>query len=141
MAMDMTPSTVFGTGVHDFVKPWERPRSRSSTPHISTTMPGPEIHRKRRRDDDFDPNLFKRRAVSPSLSVQSSPILAHSPTVKDTGPNIWGPPAKPVLGPPFTERTGSETGSRNGAQAGPLKRVGLQGMNEASDGFMNMSIE
>ncbi|CEJ53690.1 hypothetical protein PMG11_00039 [Penicillium brasilianum] len=149
ISMDMTPSTTLGSTTDS------KQRSRSSTPHAPGMSAIGEICRKRRRDDDFDPNLFKRRAVSPSVSAQSSPVLNHSSTVDTSGPNIWGPPSK--LGPPFSERPVSENcngsnangGSTGGASngnrlsfhAGTPKRVGLQGMTEASDGFMNMSIE
>ena len=85
------------------------------------------------RDDDFDPNYFKRRAVSPGLSVQNSPILPQSP-------GWWGtpPPAK-------AERVGSN-GSTGGSQSGGCgggqpKRVGMQGMNDTYDGLMIMSID
>ncbi|KAJ6177678.1 hypothetical protein N7519_008139 [Penicillium mononematosum] len=120
--------------------------ARSSVPALppphAPGMPNiGEICRKRRRDDDFDPNLFKRRAVSPSVSVQSSPVMTHSNNVSDMGPNIWGPPPKPGLGAPFSERLSSESGNRTTSHAGGVKRVGLQGMTEASDGFMNMSID
>lgn len=136
VSMDFTPSTTIGSTVESKI----RSRSRSSTPHPAGTAVG-EICRKRRREDDFDPNLFKRRAVSPSMSAQSSPVLNHSSTVNDNGPNIWGPPSK--LGPPFSERPSisSDNGNRTTPHAGGTKRVGLQGMTEASDGFMNMSIE
>ncbi|KAJ5112786.1 hypothetical protein N7532_000831 [Penicillium argentinense] len=133
MAMDMTPSTTIGS-----ITAGSRARSRSSTPHPPGTAGIGEINRKRRREDDFDPNLFKRRAVSPSVSAQSSPVLTHSSTV-DPGPSIWGPPSK--LGPPFSERPSTENGNRTAPHAGTPKRVGLQGMTEASDGFMNMSID
>jgi len=133
--MDMTPSTTIGSTADSKV------RSRSSTPHPPGMAIG-EIRRKRRRDDDFDPNLFKRRAVSPSVSAQGSPVLTHS-SVVDNGPSIWGPPSK--LGPPFSERpsTSSDNGNNNRTtpHTGSTKRVGLQGMTEASDGFMNMSID
>ncbi|KAJ5569480.1 uncharacterized protein N7459_008910 [Penicillium hispanicum] len=129
--MDMTPSTTAATD--------SKPRSRSSTPHAPGAAAIGELRRKRRREDDFDPNLIKRRAVSPSVSAQSSPVLTNSSTVIDNGPNIWGPPSK--LGPPFSERPSAENGNRNMAHPGTAKRVGLQGMTEASDGFMNMSIE
>ncbi|KAJ6155286.1 hypothetical protein N7470_005852 [Penicillium chermesinum] len=123
MAIDMTPSTTVES----------KPRSRSSTPHAPGSAVG-ELRRKRRREDDFDPNLFKRRAVSPSVSAHSSPVLTHSSMV-DNGPSIWGPPSK--LGPPFNP----DNGNRTTPHSGTPKRVGLQGMTEASDGFMNMSID
>lgn len=135
-AMDMTPSTTV-----DVPKPWDRPPSQTSSVYTANLAQT----RKRRREDDLDPNILKRRAVSPSMSVQSSPIFPQSPVVKDTNNNnnIWGPPPKSALGPLFPERPGShENGSRGSApHSGTLKRVGLQGMTETSDGFMNMSIE
>lgn len=137
MFMDMTPSTTIGSVTAESFKQ----RSRSSTPHAPGMPTIGEICRKRRRDDDFDPNLFKRRAVSPSVSVQSSPVMTHSHNVNDTGPNIWGPPPKPGLGAPFSERLSSESSNRTISHAGGVKRIGLQGMTEASDGFMNMSID
>ncbi|KAI2789265.1 hypothetical protein POX_e07295 [Penicillium oxalicum] len=159
ISMDLTPSTTLGSATES------KQRSRSSTPHAPGMSAIGEICRKRRRDDDLDPNLFKRRAVSPSVSTQGSPVLAHSSTIDTSGPNIWGPPSK--LGPPFSERpvvepgngfspsegmsktgnggspgTGNTPGGhRTSLHAGTTKRVGLQGMTEASDGFMNMSIE
>ncbi|KAL4779784.1 hypothetical protein BJX76DRAFT_351499 [Aspergillus varians] len=141
ITMDMTPSTTFGSNAVEFVKPSERPASRSSTPLPSQTGVISELRKKRRREDDFDPNLFKRRAVSPSMSAQSSPIMPNSPALVDNGPNIWGPP-KPNVGPLFNDRT--ETGPRNiptTPHSGTLKRVGMQGMNDANDGFMNMTID
>lgn len=144
IAMDITPSTTLGSSTAEFAKPSDRPGSSSSTPHASFTAMT-EINRKRRREDDFDPNLFKRRAVSPSMSVQSSPVMPNSPAVKDTGHNIWGPPPKSNLGSLFPERPNGEHPARNTSNTShsgqPLKRVGLQGMTEANDGFMNMSIE
>lgn len=131
MIMDLTPSTTLGSTADS------KQRSRSSTPHAPGSAVG-ELRRKRRREDDFDPNLFKRRAVSPSVSVQSSPVQAHS-SVIDNGPSIWGPPSK--LGPPFLERPNPDNGSRATPHSGTTKRIGLQGMTEASDGFMNMSID
>ncbi|KAI9691181.1 MAG: hypothetical protein M1822_008801 [Bathelium mastoideum] len=98
---------------------------------------------KRRRDDDFDVFSFKRRAVSPGMSVQNSPILAQSPSQRDGG---WWPQPK-------ASREGSSEGKAQGersnsassmtsstALAGP-KRVGMQGMSDTHDGLMKMSIE
>lgn len=132
ICMDMTPPTTIGSTADS------KERSRSSTPHPPGSAAIGEIRRKRRREDDFDPNLFKRRAVSPSVSAQSSPVLTNSSTV-DNGPNIWGPPSK--LGAPFSERPSTENGNRTTPHAGSSKRVGLQGMTDTSDGLMNMSIE
>lgn len=90
------------------------------------------------RDDDFDPNYFKRRAVSPGLSVSNSPILPQSP-------GWWGTPKRSdrdVSCISATERANSNgnAGSVGGGGAG-LRRVGFQGMNDTNDGLMNMSIE
>lgn len=93
-----------------------------------------ELRRKRRRDDGFDAESFKRRAVSPGMSVQSSPVLAHSSTVKDNS-NAWVIPPPKAAAALLTEQT-----SVNVTPTG-MKRIGLLGMNETSDGFMNMSIE
>src|SRR2546421_1582748 len=46
---------------------------------------------KRRRDDDFDINSIKRRAVSPGVSVQNSPILSQSPVQRESA-GFWGTP-------------------------------------------------
>ena len=106
--------------------------SRSSTPQPQVGPTAAEITRKvnnkRRRDDDFDPTSFKRRAVSPGMSVQNSPIM-QSPMQRDVTP--WGsrPPSN-----------GHETGKLGGNGAGP-KRVGFQGMVDTNDGLMKMSIE
>lgn len=99
---------------------------------------------KRMRDDDFDPNYFKRRAVSPGMSLQNSPILPQSPSQRDIG--LWGSQSKSnreipgvqVLGERVS--SGGSTSSGN-VSVGPAKRFGLQGMNDTSDGLMNMSIE
>ncbi|PKY03232.1 hypothetical protein P168DRAFT_291366, partial [Aspergillus campestris IBT 28561] len=143
LAMDFTPSARAGSSAGEFAKPGERPYSRGSTPLQSHSAAVAEIKRKRRREDDFDPNLFKRRAVSPSMSAQSSPIMPNSPAVKDYSSNIWGPPPKSNLGSLFADHPQPDHGSRNAPttpHTGTLKRVGLQGMTETNDGLMNMSI-
>ncbi|KAB8208368.1 hypothetical protein BDV34DRAFT_48640 [Aspergillus parasiticus] len=142
LSMDITPSTTMGS-TSEFAKPSERPSSRCSTPIATQPISILEFKRKRRREDDFDPNLFKRRAVSPSMSVQSSPVMPNSPAVRDTSTSIWGPP-KANIGSLFPDQPSTENGTRNPStpkHAGHLKRVGLQGMTETNDGLMNMSIE
>ncbi|KAH7346355.1 hypothetical protein BKA65DRAFT_477562 [Rhexocercosporidium sp. MPI-PUGE-AT-0058] len=103
--------------------------SRSSTPQPQTGPTREEITRKvnnkRRRDDDFDPSSFKRRAVSPGMSVHNSPIM-QSPMQRDTQP--WG------------SRPPSNGDGKVGQNGGP-KRVGFQGMVDTNDGLMKMSIE
>lgn len=109
------------------------------------------INNKRRRDDDFDPNIFKRRAVSPSLSTHNSPVM-QSPLQRDGGP--WGSGSRP--GSINGDRAGSGSGATSdagsaGASVGsgsvPLNgrvgkgRVGLQGMTDTNDSLMRMAIE
>ncbi|KAI9718716.1 MAG: hypothetical protein M1812_003890 [Candelaria pacifica] len=123
-------------------------QSRSSTPQIQTQPSAADISRKvnkRRRDDDFDPSSLKRRAVSPGMSLQNSPILSQSPGLKDSG--WWGLP-KPSRDLPSTTGGGhaagekaSSGGSGSTAAGGGSKRIGFQGMNDTNDGLMNMSIE
>ncbi|KAG0651519.1 hypothetical protein D0Z07_1953 [Hyphodiscus hymeniophilus] len=105
--------------------------SRSSTPQQGTGPTTAEITRKvnnkRRRDDDFDPTSFKRRAVSPGMSVHNSPVM-QSPMQRDVTP--WGsrPPS-------------NGEANKIGTNGGPTKRVGFQGMVDTNDGLMKMSIE
>ena len=119
-----------------------------TTPQANTNS----THRKgnkRMRDDDFDPNFFKRRAVSPALSLQNSPILPQSPSAREGG-GWWGAKANRetpnvhVIGERVS--SGGSSSSTNGTGAGPStpgpsKRVGFQGMSDTNDGLMNMSIE
>lgn len=119
--------------------------SRSSTPQpfiasIDTTRKG----NKRMRDDDFDPNYFKRRAVSPGMSLQNSPILPQSPLQRESG--WWGAQPKTARETPGVQVIGERVSSGGSVSSGsgsvgPQKRVGFQGMNDTNDGLMNMSIE
>ena len=100
---------------------------------------------KRMRDDDFDPNYFKRRAVSPGMSLQNSPILPQSPLQRDTG--WWGTQPKNNRETPSVQVVGERVSSGGSASSGSgtggsgSKRVGFQGMCDTNDGLMNMSIE
>lgn len=121
-------------------------RSRSQTPQPSVMPSAADISRKvnkRRRDDDFDANSFKRRAVSPGLSLQSSPVLSQSPAQKDTG--WWGLPPKQNREVPAAHVPGERANSNGSAASsngpGLPKRIGFQGMSDTNDGLMNMSIE
>ncbi|KAI1758176.1 hypothetical protein F4782DRAFT_476894 [Xylaria castorea] len=105
------------------------------------------INNKRRRDDDFDPHVFKRRAVSPGMSVHNSPIM-QSPLQRDN--MTWGSRPGSNHGGDKASGTPSENGSSggntNGSNAGrPIAgakgRVGFQGMSDTSDGLTRMSIE
>lgn len=96
------------------------------------------INNKRRRDDDFDPVSFKRRAVSPGMSVHNSPIL-QSPMQRDVAP--WGSRPGSVGGDGMSKGS-SENGSQTGGGRGKgLGRVGFQGMIDTKDGITKLSIE
>ncbi|KAL1837463.1 hypothetical protein VTJ49DRAFT_3762 [Mycothermus thermophilus] len=111
--------------------------------------------KRRRGDDDLDPISIKRRAVSPSLSIQNSPVM-QSPLQRDAAP--WGVPASSSsrpgsvggdsnaggLGSGAGYKAGSgasENGSIYGGSGGRKARVGLQGMVETNDGITRLSIE
>jgi len=117
-------------------------RSRSSTPNAipsGTCMEASHKGKKRRRDDDLDLSSFKRRAVSPGMSVQSSPVLPHSTTAKENSHSTQFPQSA-VGSAAGQSNHGAEHGASNG-HLGTVKRVGLQGMNETNDGLMNMTID
>ncbi|OBT66924.1 hypothetical protein VE03_04193 [Pseudogymnoascus sp. 23342-1-I1] len=106
--------------------------TRATTP-LPAAIDIRRVNNKRRRDDDFDPMSFKRRAVSPGMSVHNSPVI-QSPMQRDGNP--WGtrPPSN----------NGSDKGmieSQSTGRASGTKRVGLQGMTDTNDSLMNMSIE
>ncbi|KAF2009444.1 hypothetical protein BU24DRAFT_75206 [Aaosphaeria arxii CBS 175.79] len=121
--------------------------SRSSTPQPVAPISaadGLKKSNKRRRDDDLDGNSIKRRAVSPGVSVQNSPVLSQSPAQRDSG--VWQ--SAPKANRENTATSGHAAGERSNSGGSvsmtPLlgpKRVGLQGMTDANDGFMKMSIE
>ena len=120
--------------------------SRSSTPQPQVLPKAVDVAKKaskRRRDDDFDLASFKRRAVSPGMSAQNSPVVAQSPMQRDSG--LWGTAKSSressIGGQGRGERSGS-TGSLTGISQNPApKRVGMQGMTDTHDGLMKMSIE
>lgn len=110
---------------------------------------------KRRREDDFDIATIKRRAVSPGMSSQNSPILAQSPQYRDNN-GVWGQPPerkKDNGGGPNggsgdgslqqsrSGSTGSNASAVNGGLASQGRKLGLQGMTDTNDGLMKMSIE
>lgn len=129
-------------------------QTASATPSQAGSVPPTaaeitrRINQKRRREDDFDPNIFKRRAVSPGMSVHNSPIM-QSPLQRDTMP--WGSRPGSNHGgdkaPGTPSENGSSGGNNNGAAnagrpiGGAKGRVGFQGMNDTNDGLMRMSIE
>ena len=122
------------------LKHFNRSRSRSITPLANYPPTAGEVARrvnnKRRREEDFDPSYTKRRAVSPGMSVQSSPVLPQSPVF--TNDKAWSklPPKPNGQGP--GDRSNS-AGSMNGMNGS--KKVGLQGMTETNEGMMSMSID
>ena len=99
--------------------------------------------KKRRREEDFDPASIKRRAVSPGMSVQSSPVLGQSPSSSTGG---WWGQAKAhrensVGTSTSEERSGSlSTTGLATPSLGP-KRVGMQGYADTNDGLMKMTLE
>jgi len=155
---------------------WRRPRARSSAsdaseafgPNGNSAMPAgvsDDMHLKkfkRRREDDFDIATIKRRAVSPGLSAQNSPVLtSHSPSQRDTG-GSWGlPPDRRARGDTpslssdpsmSSSQSQSQTqrgngsmslasGTSNGNLVSQGKKLGLQPMSDTNDGLMKMSIE
>lgn len=125
-----TPPLLTGQQTTSNSDPHTSSPSRSATPQPPAVPTAAEITRKvnnkRRRDDDFDPTSFKRRAVSPGMSVHNSPVM-QSPMQRDVTP--WG------------SRPPSNGDASKGAANGTMKRVGFQGMVDTNDGLMKMSIE
>lgn len=121
---------------------------RGGTPGPSAAEITRRINNKRRRDDDLDPVSFKRRAVSPGMSVHNSPVL-QSPMQRDSG--LWGSRPGSTGGDKGGSSAPSETGSMTSTPANPAVgaggrlngkgRVGFQGMIDTNDGIMRMSIE
>ncbi|KAL8685190.1 MAG: hypothetical protein Q9218_007913 [Villophora microphyllina] len=143
IAMDTPQSSIMSsTPQPSTVKPANRSESRSTTPQLSSD--NLRKGNKRMRDDDFDPSFFKRRAVSPGMSLQNSPILPQSPLQRDGG--FWGMQPRYGRETPGSQVVGDRISSGGSASSGSgppptTKRVGLQGMSDTNDGLMNMSIE
>jgi hypothetical protein len=120
--------------------------SRASTPghmYPPSAADGLKKSNKRRRDDDLDEMSIKRRAVSPGVSVHNSPVISHSPAQREG--SIWGTSTKTgressISGQSHGERSNSGGSMSMTPNLGP-KRIGLQGMENTSDGLMKMSIE
>ncbi|KAK7754464.1 hypothetical protein SLS62_003484 [Diatrype stigma] len=140
----------FGPNVNDNQRPDAAQQQPTSTFGSQGGIPPTaaeitrRINNKRRRDDDFDPVSFKRRAVSPGMSVHNSPIM-QSPMQRDMAP--WGSRPGSNHGGDKHSATpsdnGSSAGNNNGGRpiSGPKGRVGFQGMVDTNDGLMRMSIE
>lgn len=159
---------------------WRRPRARSSASDASeafhplgnssnnnggpTSIANDDMHLKkfkRRRDDDFDITTIKRRAVSPGMSAQNSPVLTASPSHRDL--NAWGQPPESKTrrdlpssssNSDIAQLTRGSSGGSSGMSVTPSgsltpngnlvnqgKKVGLQPMADTNDGLMKMSIE
>ena len=122
---------------------WRRPRARSSASDASealgvlnplTTNTGAagngsgatgvmndDMHLnrfKRRRDDDFDIGTIKRRAVSPGMSAQNSPVLTQSPTQKE------------IAGSSSTAGWGQPPERKNGSQTQPLSQKDRESLSQ-----------
>lgn len=150
---------------------WRRPRARSSASDASDAFTAPSAIApvssgmnddvaikkfKRRREDDFDIATIKRRAVSPGMSTQNSPVLTHSPSQRDVQ-GIWGQPPErkkenqaPSAGFDVANTQSTAVRSNSGGSAASFangnlvsqgKKLGLQGMVDTNDGLMKMSIE
>ncbi|KAI0155305.1 hypothetical protein GGR57DRAFT_464788, partial [Xylariaceae sp. FL1272] len=118
-------------------------RTASATPSQGLSSAPPtaaeitrRINNKRRREDDFDPHVFKRRAVSPGMSVHNSPVM-QSPLQRDNMP--WGSRPGSNHGGDKASGNSSENGS-TGGHRGSKGRVGFQGMVDTNDSLMRMSI-
>ena len=134
-----TQTTGLLSDSHPALRNFNRSRSRSTTPLANYGPPtagdvARRVNNKRRREEDFDEAYTKRRAVSPGMSVASSPVLPQSPVM--TANKDWGKPPPRANG-------GNGTGERSnsGGSISGMKRVGMQGMNETHEGLMSMSID
>ncbi|KAI0514927.1 hypothetical protein F5B22DRAFT_209223 [Xylaria bambusicola] len=146
------PGTGFVSHGSDSQKSGTPQPTASATPSQTGSVPPTaaeitrRINSKRRREDDFDPHIFKRRAVSPGMSVHNSPIM-QSPLQRDNMP--WGSRPGSNHGGDKASGTPSENGSSGGSNnnnggrpiTGAKGRVGFQGMSDTNDGLMRMSIE
>ena len=153
-----TPSTsVFPSPATIDGAPYPLDTSRASTPapqqftspQPPTAADGLRKASKRRRGDDFDIISLKRRAVSPGVSVQNSPILSQSPSQRG---DLWGQPkVNREASTMSTNGTGNNSNNERSSSTGSTvpqstpvlgpKRVGLQGMNDMQGLTEKMSLE
>ncbi|KAL1388678.1 F-actin capping protein alpha subunit-domain-containing protein [Phyllosticta capitalensis] len=110
--------------------------SRGSTPQPMVPPTAADgIKKKRRRDDDFDVNSIKRRAVSPGLSVTNSPIMSQSPQQTANQKNSREGSTSAPGGHAAGERSNSGGSTMSVTPSLGPKRVGLQGMTDTNDGL------
>ena len=151
---------------------WRRPRAQSSASDASEAFtssqaPAPaaaqaagvtdDMHLtrfKRRREDDFDISTIKRRAVSPGMSAQNSPVLTQSPTLKDaiSSSTNWGQPPerkdKSLGGQSQPPSAGSEISmssqlpppQQQGSRHGSGGSIGSLASNAATTGTLTPSV-
>ncbi|OJD24028.1 hypothetical protein ACJ73_04614 [Blastomyces percursus] len=106
---------------------------------------------KRRRDEMIDMNSFKRRAVSPGMCLQNSPVGVSQPSSSGSSASYFskdiphrlesGGQAQLPQQQSKNSVTSTPGKTGRGGEGGTMKRVGMQGMNETNDGLMNMSID
>jgi hypothetical protein len=138
-------------------RPIQQPQFQQ--PYPPSAAEGLRKANKRRRDDDLDMLSLKRRAVSPGVSVQNSPVLAQSPGGQRPI-DLWGQMVgqqqqqQPGGGQPKLSREGSIVSGRAASersnsvssvvastpQLGP-KRIGLQGMTDMQGLTEKMALE
>jgi hypothetical protein len=146
------------------------PQPQFQQPYPPSAAEGLRKANKRRRDDDLDTFSLKRRAVSPGVSVQNSPVLAQSPGAggRERGSvDLWGHMAAAAAAAqqqqqgqgqgqsqPKLSREGSIVSGRAASersnsvssvvastpQLGP-KRIGLQGMTDMQGLTEKMTLE
>jgi hypothetical protein len=142
--MSLDNTTVASSLENPSLASLQRSRSRSTTPLAGYPQPtagdvARKVNNKRRRDDDFDSASFKRRAVSPGMSVASSPVMPQSPVFSSE--KSWGLPPPVAAKPNGHENGRSNSGGSSVSNGNGMKRVGMQGMMETNDAIMAMSID
>lgn len=128
--------------------------NNQTTPQPPTAADGLRKSTKRRRDDDLDITNWKRRAVSPGLSVTNSPILSQSPSQRANSTasvaDLWDRALQQhqsQTGQLGTARKERERGNSVSSvvsttpAGGNHKRVGMQGMNDMQGLTEKMTLE
>ena len=143
ISMDNPMSSIQSTTPHQH--PIKQHQALDSLPSMNQYIPAltdiPRKGNKRIRDDDFDPHYFKRRAVSPGMSLQNSPIMPQSPQG-----GWWNQAQKSTRESPHAQVLGERvssggSSSSTGPLAGTPKRIGLQGMTDTHDAIMKMNLD